>query len=92
MIPNKISILRPYIFEDIISEVALGLIADGLEALLQSKPVSIDHIKSSAKLLKIELKKYGVTVNHTQCLQIVSVFFGYKDWHVASAMLKRGAI
>lgn len=89
---NKIKILRLYISEDIISEVALGLIANEFEALLQSKPVSIDHIKSSAKLLKIELKKYGVVVNHTQCLQIVSIFLGYKNWHVASAVLKRDLI
>lgn len=92
MIANKIKILRLYISEDIISEVALGLIANEFEVLLQSKPVSIEHIKLSAKLLKIELKKYGVDVNHTQCLQIVSVFLGYKNWHVASALLKRSSI
>jgi hypothetical protein len=92
MLSSHMKILKLYIPENAISDAAIGLITNALVALLHSQEISIDNIKSTAKLLKVELKKYGVTVNHTQCLQIVSMLLGYKNWHVASAMLKKGAI
>lgn len=92
MLSSQMKILKLYIPENAISDAAIGLITNALVALLHSQEISIDNIKSTAKLLKVELKKYGVTVNHTQCLQIVSMLLGYKNWHVASAILKKGAI
>ena len=89
MISKKIKIVKPYIPEDIISEVALGLIVNELERILETMPASIDHIKSTAKLLKIEMKSHGIEIKHGNCLNICSRFFGYRDWNTASALLRR---
>lgn len=89
MISKKTKIFKIYISEDTLSEVALNIIAEGLEAHLQSQIMSIDHIKSTAKLLKIEMKSHGIEIKHGNCLNICSRFFGYRDWNTAAALLRR---
>lgn len=72
MISKKTKIFKIYISED----------TEGVEAHFQSQIMPIDHIKTTAKLLKIEMK-------HGNCLNICSRFFEYRDWNIAAAILRR---
>lgn len=50
---------------------------------------TIEQIKSGAKSVKNTLlNRFGITVNHTQALELSAVAYGYKDFHVASGMLR----
>ncbi|MCK9373626.1 MAG: glyoxalase superfamily protein [Sulfuricurvum sp.] len=90
MISEKIKIIKPYILENVLSDLALSLIAEALETLLLSQPASIEHIKNCAKVLKNELKTVGISIKHGHSLEISSKILGFKNWDTASAILKNG--
>lgn len=50
---------------------------------------SQEGLKAKAKTIRKFLKeKCGAEVSHSQCLELISQLFGFKDWNTASASSK----
>jgi ATP-dependent Lon protease len=43
--------------------------------------------KAMARRLKGALAQKGVTLTHTDCLELIALSFGLKDWHVLAALI-----
>lgn len=52
-----------------------------------------ENLKNKAKIMRAFLKeKCNVDPGHSQCIELTSKLFGFKDWNTASATLKTKAI
>ena len=50
---------------------------------------TVDDAKSMARAMESALRAKNVTLSHGQCLDIVALQFGLKDWNILSAEAKR---
>lgn len=50
---------------------------------------TVEQIKAGAKAIKGVLQnRFNIPLNYTQSLELSSVAYGYKNWHVASSLLQ----
>lgn len=51
--------------------------------------ITVDQLKTQAKVLRSYFEEQGVSMSHSKCLEAISRASGFQDWNTASAWLKQ---